>query len=107
MAEAAAKTSDRAKIFALDGVYRRTSLHMSGSYIGGEHPGHRTIVVHVADSLDAAEGDTLQCWTELLAAPTDLREGVRIRVEGKLEHLVISGPRRYLPFLSSCKYTQL
>lgn len=105
--EAAAKTKDRTKPFAFEGVYRRTSLHQSGHFVGGEHPGHQTLVVYVADSLDAQPTDTLECWTALLTMPTDLREGDLIRVEGQLDHRAVGGPRMYLPYLGSCKYTRL
>lgn len=105
--DAAAKTKERTKPFAFEGIYRRTSLHQSGHFVGGEHPGHQTLVVYVADSLDAQPIDTLECWTALLTMPTDLREGDRIRVEGQLDHRAVGGPRMYLPYLGSCKYTRL
>jgi hypothetical protein len=43
----------------------------------------------------------------LLAAPTDLRVGDRIRVEGEVQHRVISGPHKYHPYLLGCTYTRL
>lgn len=93
--------------FAIEGVYQRTWLYQSGVYVGDEHPGIRVFVVNVADAIDAAPGNTLQCWTKLLAMPTDLKEGDRVRVEGSVSHLSGHGGRRYLPHLSECKYTRL
>ncbi len=106
--EASEKLYDwRYKRFTVDGVYRRTSLTMSGSYIGGEHPGQRALVLHVADSLEAPDTEQLECSTALLAAPADLRAGDRIRVEGEVQHRVISGPHKYYPYLLGCTYTRL
>jgi hypothetical protein len=108
MIEASEKLYDwRYKRFTVEGVYRRTSLTMSGSYIGGEHPGQRALVLHVADSLEAPDAEQLECSTALLAAPTDLRAGDRIRVEGEVQHRVIAGPRQYHPYLLGCTYTRL
>jgi hypothetical protein len=93
--------------FAIEGVFLRSWLHQSGVYVGGEHPGFRIHVVNVADESGAAPRDTLQCWTGLLAAPTDLKAGDRIRVEGTVSHLAGHAGRRYLPHLSGCTYTRL
>jgi hypothetical protein len=95
------------KPFTMEGVYQRTWLHQSGVYVGNEHPGHRVLVVNIADSVDASPRDTLQCWTSLLTAPTDLKPGDRLRVEGKVSHLAGHGSRLYLAFLSECAYSRL
>ena len=93
--------------FAIEGVFLRTWLHQSGVYVGNEHPGIRVQVVNVGDTSGAVPRDTLQCWTGLLTAPTDLKPGDRIRVEGKVSHLSGHAGRRYLPHLSDCTYTRL
>lgn len=106
MSEASVKVADsRDKPVVFEGVYRRTSLYQSGVYVGNEHPGIRVIVLHVADSLEAPQSETVQCWTDLLAAPSDLHEGDRLRIEGTGSHLVLTG-QQYLAYVGSCRFAR-
>lgn len=106
MSEASVKVADsRDKPVVFEGVYRRTSLYQSGVYVGNEHPGIRVIVLHVADSLEAPQSETVQCWTDLLAAPSDLHEGDRLRIEGTGSHLVLTG-QQYLAYVGKCRFAR-
>lgn len=93
-----------AKQVTLTGVFLRSTVHRWGNARdpNSEHIGGEAIVAYVGDAADAPATATVQCWTTGTAAP-NLRPGQRVLLKGTVQHLVVSGPQPYLPYLASCE----